>query len=144
MSHDKYLVIDCNILSQCFCFNTGFDTRVLCSHLTLAAIICNTMAVFDNSLIAASGKSQINGNTGIIITLGIITRTESQTNTQCQWNLITDIDCFYILEKREFVILQSLELLLLQSNKIFVRLGFLYDSVCFCNILVDLAIHQRN
>ncbi len=81
MSHDENLVFQGNEFPERLCLHSGFDPGILRSLLTFSAIVCNTMAVFDDCLVSAPCQGKVDGDPGVVITLGISVVAKTKTDT---------------------------------------------------------------
>ena len=144
MPHNEYLIFDRDKFTQCLGFYTRLYTGILRCLFSLSTIIGNTVTVLDHSLVAASCKCEIDRYTSIVITLCIRIGTQSQTDTKCCRNSISDIYGLYIIQQGELIFFQLFKIRLSDDNEILIILQLLDDSVNFCNILVDLTVYQSH
>ena len=144
MTHNKNLVFDCHKLSKSLCFYSRFYACILCCLFTLATKISNSSAILNNSLIATSCKCQINGNTGVVVTLSIRLTAETKTDTKSGRNRISDINSLNIFKERKFIFLKLFELMLLKRNKILIIFHLANNTVYFRNILVNLSVYKSH
>ena len=144
MSHDNDLIFRHDKLSECLSLYTGFHTGILCCLLFLTAKVSNSITVFNHSLVSASCKCQVDRHTCILITQCISCSIQPQSDTQCRWSCISDIDLLHFLQKWELILFDLLITGFTQYNKILVLLQLLDDSIHFTDIFIDLPVDQCN
>ena len=92
MSHDDNLIFSEDNLFQSMGLHTGFHTGSLFHLLRLTAIVGDFISGFNNRLITAAAKSQINGILRPCIGLSIGNSIHPHTDTQCDRHFITYVN----------------------------------------------------
>ena len=142
MTHNNNFVSGHNKLSKCLSLNTRLHSCILRCLLLLTTKISYSVTILNNCLISASGKCKIDCHTRILVAQRIRCRIQSQTNTQCCWSWITDINLFYLFQKRKLIFFQLFISILSKYDKVFILLQFLYDTIYISDILIDLTVDQ--
>ena len=137
MSHDNDLIFRHDKLSECLSLYTGFHTGILCCLLFLTAKVSNSIAVFNHSLISASCKCQVDRHTCILITQCISCSVQSQSDTQCRWPCISNIDLLHFFQKWELILFDLLITGFTQYKK---WLPYFFDT--FHHFIVVININQ--
>ena len=144
MPHNHNLIFAHHKLSESMGFYTGFYTGTLAHLLGLPAKVGHLVTVFDHYLVAAPAKSQVNGNTGILIILGIAWGIDTDTNTDGHCHIVTDINRLYILQDIEPFFLQFLQRTLAHDKNKFIFLQLLDQTVYLTEILIQLSLYQSH
>ena len=131
MPHDKKFIPAHHDLSQSQCFYPCFYPCVLATLTAVTAEIKYIIPCLSYDLIAATTQSQVNGCTGILIILHIFFTSASDTNTQCDSDLVSRLDIFYIFQNAVFIVFQFFQIPLFEYDKIFVFLC-LFDQRIHC------------
>ena len=144
MTHNHDFVLAHHKLSEGMGFYTGFYTGALAHLLGFTAEISHLVTVFDHYLITAPAQSQINGNTGILIILGIAGGINPDANTDGHCHIISDIDRLYILQDIKPLLLQFLQRALAHDKNKFIFLQLLDQTVYLTEILIQLSLYQSH
>ena len=144
MSHDNDSVFRTHKLFQCLRFYPGFYAGILLHLLSLSAVIGNIISILNNNLITATSKCHLYSNTWILIILNISGSIQSHTNTQSDRHLISDINCFNLVQNMKSLFFQSLKRTLAHDQEIFVLLKFLYKTIEIGKIFRNLPVNQSN
>ena len=101
VSHNNHTILSTHKFLQCLCFYPRFHPGGFLHLLSLTAIISNIVSVFDHYLISAASQSHLNGNSGILIILNIISRVQSDTNTEGNRHFISNINSLNLIQNME-------------------------------------------
>ena len=138
MSHHQNTVLNQNKFPQTFCFDSGLDSGIFRHLFLLAAEIGDSVAIFDDRLVTASCKCQVDGRS--CISHGI----QTKSNTERSASGVSDIDILNIFQNGKFIFRHLQITLFLDDNKVFIFFQLLYDTVHISDILIDLTVDQRN
>src|SRR5699024_3469722 len=98
MSHNHYLILAHHKFSEGMGFYTGLYTGALAHLLRFTTEISHLIPVLDHHLVTAAPQSQVNGNTGIFVILGVTGGVNANTDADGHRHVISYIDSLYILQ----------------------------------------------
>ena len=143
VSHDKHLVLGGNDFLEGKCFDSCLHSCIFLHLLALTAEVGNTFRRFDDDLIAATAECQINGSSCkfIILSIGKSVRTDS--HTECDRHIVTDVDRLDIFQQVKAVFLQPFQRLFANDDEKFIFFHLLHNTVIGCKIFIEFSLDQR-
>ena len=142
MSHDKEFVTGDHNFAQRQCFHSGLYTgRFVYLTVASAKIRYFISGLYDH-LISAASQCQVNGHTGILVILRIIISHITDSHTESDRHLISNLDTFDILQKAEFFLFHFFQIFMLEHDKVLVVLSLFYQTVDGCKKFGHLTVYQ--
>ena len=144
VSHDHHFILGNHKFFQGMCLHTCLHTGILAHLLGFPAKICHALFVLDHHLVTAAAKGKVNGDSGVLIILGIAGRIDTDTDTDGHCHVVSDVDGFYVFQNIETFLLQFLQRTLAHHKYKLVFFQLLHKTVYLAEILVQLSFYQSN
>ena len=144
MSHNNNILAALNDLMQCMCLNSRLNSGITFHLFGFTTKVCDIFAIFDNDLITASSKCKIDRSTRLLVTLIIRRSLNTDSDTQRDRHLISDLHRLDILKDTETIVHHRLQIFIFKYNKILILLNLADQSIHLREVLVYLTIHQSN
>ena len=142
VSHNHNLILAHHKFTESVGFYPGFYPGALAHLLGFAAKVCHLIPIFDHYLIASTAKSQVDGNAGILIILGIGRRINADTDADGNCHIISNVDSFHILQNIKPVFLQFFQRPLAHYQNKLIFFQLFDQTVHFSEIFIQLSLDQ--
>jgi len=123
--------------------HTGLDTGSLLDLFRLSTIVRNLVSGFDNGLIAAPSKGQINGILGPSKGLAVGNGIHSHTDAHGHRHFITDVDLPDFIQNRKAAGLNRRHVLMIDHKNIPILLHLGYNGIIGLHIFCNFSFNQR-
>ena len=144
MAHDEKTVLILDQFAEGMGFDTGLDAGSLLLGVALSSVVLHTVGLLHHSLVTAASKGHIHGLPRQFGALCVIVSPVSDSDGQGDAHLIADIYHLHLLKDVKLPLLQGLQVLFLQDDKIFVLLQLADDGPHAVKIPHDLPVdHGR-